>query len=288
MSPPTLDQHHATRIVKALLIGNSGSGKTGSLASLVNAGYNLGILDYDNGLDILLQYVDPDKRKNVHYATLTDKMKVAEDGTIFCPGTPRAYLRGIQLLDRWKTEDEDLGNPRDWDESWIIVIDSLTMLGRAIMHHVKSINGAPMEDDWGFYGQSMERQEKVLELLYAADIKCNVIVTAHVVLVAPQKKIEVTNPRTGKTSIQMVDAGDQQQYPSALGNKLPPKVGRYFNAIMRARTVGEGPGAKHVLDTISGSEIELKTPFAKAIPKQLDLGTGLAQYFEIARKTASS
>ena len=36
-----LSEHHASRFVKVLYIGDSGTGKTGSLTPLVGAGYNL-------------------------------------------------------------------------------------------------------------------------------------------------------------------------------------------------------------------------------------------------------
>ena len=39
----------ATAPIKLLYIGDSGSGKTGSLASLVKDGYKIRILDYDSG-----------------------------------------------------------------------------------------------------------------------------------------------------------------------------------------------------------------------------------------------
>jgi hypothetical protein len=43
-------EHESNSIVKAMLAADSGSGKTGALACLVDAGFNLRILDFDNGL----------------------------------------------------------------------------------------------------------------------------------------------------------------------------------------------------------------------------------------------
>ena len=50
---PALSDHQSSQTTKMLFIGDSGSGKTGALASLAAAGYNLRILDVDNGVDIL-------------------------------------------------------------------------------------------------------------------------------------------------------------------------------------------------------------------------------------------
>ena len=54
---PSLANHQSNEYTKMLLEGDSGSGKTGSLASLVAAGFSLRILDMDNGLEPLKQFV---------------------------------------------------------------------------------------------------------------------------------------------------------------------------------------------------------------------------------------
>src|SRR5262252_9685406 len=50
---PGLEDHQSNDFVKMLLIGDAQAGKTGSLVSLVKAGYRLRILDFDNKLDVL-------------------------------------------------------------------------------------------------------------------------------------------------------------------------------------------------------------------------------------------
>lgn len=281
---PTLNEHHASKVTKLLLLGNSGSGKTGALASLANAGYELFIQDFDNGLDILHQFVIPECKKNVHYVTLTDKMKSVPGRAPIPSGAPEAYVKSVNLLNRWKDGDEDFGGVGSWDESRILVIDSLTLQGRAAMHQIKFINDAVMEADWGYYGGAMEMQEKLLELLHADNIKCNVIVTAHIVPIAPQKRIESTN-REGKSTVQTVDLEDPKDFPSALGNKLPPKVGRFFNTILRCKTI---PGGRHVIQSVPMDTLELKSTAPLNIPKELELEDGLAKVFEIVRRTATS
>jgi hypothetical protein len=64
LTMPSLDKHQSSEFTKLLLEGDSGSGKTGSLASLVAAGFKLRVLDMDNGLDSLANAVKrtcPDK-----------------------------------------------------------------------------------------------------------------------------------------------------------------------------------------------------------------------------------
>src|ERR1043166_2610991 len=84
-SMPTLDQHQSNKFAKLLSLGDPSAGKSGALESLVKAGYNLAILDFDNGLDSLKQYVMrncPDKAKNVHFVTLQDKWKSGAQGAM--------------------------------------------------------------------------------------------------------------------------------------------------------------------------------------------------------------
>ena len=50
----TLETHTSATIVKMLLLGRSGAGKTGHLGTLAKAGYRIFLADFDSGLDILL------------------------------------------------------------------------------------------------------------------------------------------------------------------------------------------------------------------------------------------
>src|SRR6266436_4684349 len=127
---PSLANHQSNEYTKLLIEGDSGTGKTGSLASLVSAGYKLRILDFDNGLDILkacIEKDDPALLANVEFRTLRDKRKATSSGPVIV-GTPKAFIEGIKLLDRWKYTDTDgtevdLGVPAEWGSDCILVLD---------------------------------------------------------------------------------------------------------------------------------------------------------------------
>src|SRR5882757_3538177 len=130
---PSLSQHQSNEYTKLLIEGDSGSGKTGALASLVKAGYKLRILDYDNGLESLKQFVlrdSPEMVDNVEFRTLRDKRKATPVGSII-DGTPRAFIDGLKMLDRWKYGDIDLGVPAEWGPECILALDSLTFCSDA-------------------------------------------------------------------------------------------------------------------------------------------------------------
>ena len=114
---PSLSHHQSNEYTKLLIEGDSGSGKTGSLASLVKAGYKLRILDFDNGLEPLKQFImrdSPESIDNVEFVSLRDVRKAGPEGPTVT--SPKAFMKGIKLLDKWKyTDDEgketDLGVP---------------------------------------------------------------------------------------------------------------------------------------------------------------------------------
>ena len=115
---PSLSAHQLNTNTKLLLLGDAKSGKTGSLVSLVKAGYKLRILDMDNLLDILKYKIleeCPDLIDNVEFRTIRDKYKTGPAGSMI-DGKPRAWVDAIKMLDHWKYDDTDLGKPADWGQ----------------------------------------------------------------------------------------------------------------------------------------------------------------------------
>src|SRR5690348_9142467 len=100
---PTLSNHQSNEYTKMLLEGDSGSGKTGALTSLVKAGYKLRVLDFDNGLETLKQFVMkecPGNVDNVEFRTLRDEYTASPLGPKVTK--PSAFVAGIKMLDHWK------------------------------------------------------------------------------------------------------------------------------------------------------------------------------------------
>lgn len=132
---PSLINHKSRDIVKLILEGDAGIGKTSALVSLVKSGYKLRILDFDNLLTPLVHRIKeecPDKMGSVSYATFRDKMKGTTAGPMV-DGAPKAIMEAMKMLDRWKTPEEDLGSPATWGSECILVLDSLTRLSDAAM-----------------------------------------------------------------------------------------------------------------------------------------------------------
>jgi hypothetical protein len=93
-------------------------------------------------------------------------------------------------------------------------------------------------------------------------VGCHVIITSHLTFMESE-------------------TGGVRGYPNALGSKLPPKVGRYFNTILLAKSMGSGQSMRRKIRTVSEGTIELKNPDPYNVPAELDLSSGLREFFKI-------
>lgn len=247
------------------------SGKTGALASLAQAGYNLRILDLDNGLDILANLLkDPKSRygrealARVMFETVTDSMQNVAGKLV--PKSATVWQRMTALLNKWP----DCGPVSTWTTNDILVIDSLSMLANAAMNFVLSMNARlgqqPRQSDW-YQGQQM--LESLCQMLFDEGIKCNIIVNCHIVYIG-----EDTNLERG--------------YPATLGKAFSPKIGSYFNTILMAKTIGRGASAKHSILTRTQGVVELKNSSPNTVLAEYPLETGLADYFKAVRGASPS
>ena len=275
---PALTTYKEENFLKLLLIGESGTGKTGALASLAQAGYKLRILDFDSGLDVLPELLKNDQEAlaRIQYETCTDKM-TSIGGKVQPKGLPTGFVKGMNLLTKWSEKNgasEDLGIPSKWGRDTILVIDSLTHLGNAALRRAQALNansgGKVTQPEWG---AAQNDVEAALTLLYSDEFKCNVIITAHVRYVGGEegKDGEPDNPRPL--------AG----HPNAPGKALSPKIPGYFNTMLLCKVDGTGRLAKRMIYTVPDGLINVKQPFVMdQVPSKLPIETGLAQFFKIA------
>lgn len=264
---PSLSNHQSNEFTKMLIEGDSGSGKTGAMASLVNAGYKLRILDYDNGLEPLKQFIlktCPEKINNVEYRTLRDKRKASPLGPII-DGNPRAFVDGIKMLDRWKYDDIDLGVPAEWGADTILVLDSLTFFSDAAFDFREPLTPRSKEGKYDIravYKDAQDAVESVLALLTSESFRTNVIVISHVRY--------VDNPD-----------GSKKGYPTSVGSALSPVIPRYFNSVALCQTQ---VGGKRTIQTAATAMIDLKNPKPFAMAPSYPLETGLADFFAVLRE----
>lgn len=265
---PSLANHQSNEFTKLLIEGDSKSGKTGSLASLVSAGYRLRILDFDNGLDVLKQFVlrdCPDKINNVEFRTLRDERKATSQGPEV--SKPKAFVNAYKMIDKWSYTDDgravDLGPPCEWGPECILVLDSLTFMSDAAFDFHESISPdtkSGKHDIRAVYKSAQDAVEHVLAFVTSASFKTNVIVISHV------KYMEVEGTTKG--------------YPVSVGSALSPAIPRYFNSVIRFVTKS---GGKRVIETVASSMFDLANPKPFEMEKTLDIEDGLARFFQILR-----
>lgn len=250
----TLDQHQSSSVTKVIYIGDSGTGKTGSLVSLLSDGYKMKILDMDNGLDSLVHFgreQAADKLVNVEYRTIRDTYSPSRTGPIVRKAT--AFVESLELMQVWSaTEDPDT----------IFVLDSLSAFGKAAFEWAKGMN--PMAKDprqWYFAAQ--QGVENTIAMLTSEAFRMNVIIISHV-------------------NYREVVEGVHKGYANAIGSALGPTIAKYFNTLILAESQGAGKNTRRKIKTVPTGIIDLKTPNPK-IDAELPLETGMATLFQQLR-----
>ncbi len=268
---PSLSKHQSNDYVKLLLLGDAKSGKTGSLVSLVKAGYRVRILDFDNLLDILAKLISeqcPELIDNVEFRSLRDVSKMTAAGPTIT--SAQAFIEGTKMLDRWKYKTDegeiiDLGVPSDWGPDCILVVDSLSRLCDAAYDWCESVipRGRSGEfDGRAVYGNAQDAVESMLAMLTSDSFATNLIVIAH------------------GTYLDLPD-GTQKIFPQGVGQKLSPKIPQYFPNYVRYKNAG----GKRTIQLESDGMIDLANTNPNAFEgKTLPIDTGLATFFEAMRK----
>lgn len=257
---PSLADHQSNSFTKLLLTGDSGSGKSGALASLVGAGYKLRILDMDNGLDPLKAYVMhsfPSGINNVEYRTLRDDYTIGAKGPKVTKAS--AFVAAMKMMDLWKYDDTDLGKPSEWGPDCILVLDSLSFFSDAAFDWAESMNPGAKDPRQWFYS-AQQAVESALALLTSASFATNVIVSAHV------------RYSTG-------DDGRNKGYPNAIGSALGPTIPRYFNHWAQC----ENKAGKRTIQTSATNMFDLKNTKPFEMKASYDLSNGLAEFFAVLR-----
>lgn len=296
---------------KLLLIGKSGAGKTGSLASLVSAGYKLRIIDTDNGVNVLhslltdprypyakiIKARDINIEQAVHFIPISTAMKsrtisrkLPGDGnrsvseTLLAPIDARAWTNMLDKLDHWKEGDVDHGHVREWDADHVLVIDSFSTLSKCAYYFNQSLNGRLGARDEGFdyqrdIGGAQSQLTRLLELLYDSSIKCNVIVISHITWVDDSQGV-ANRPRTQNADGSLI-ISNPDGYPAAIGRALSTQMGKYFNDTYIARSTGSGTAVKRTISTVPQEGVLAKN--SAFLDREYPVSHALASIFAALR-----
>lgn len=263
--PKQLTEMKTAPSIAMLLVGDPGAGKTGALASLANAGFELRIIDFDNNLAPLISYVDPDKQHLVSAHSLAERVK-------FDPKTmkakiganPKAFSRAMQALDNWNFDDTTLPklSAEDAGPGVIYILDSLSLMSKTALNWCMAqegrLGGQPQIQDWGAGGRWVN---SFIEALVSEYVGAHVIVITHL------------------TAIEH-ESGLSKFFPKALSKGTDTEVAKYFDRMLLLESSGSGDNVKRVIRTKATTMFPTKDP--SDFKDKTSIKTGLAEYFRHA------
>lgn len=274
--------------IKLLFIGDSSSGKTGALASLAAAGYNLRILDIDKGTDILVNFLtdpssryykaDPESASRVDIVQVSDPMKSLNG--LLTPAKAEGWQKATKLLMDWSDGETKLGPISSWGPNDILVIDSLSGLTKLALNFHLMMNGVlgkgrTQNEARRDIGAAQNYIRDLLELLYDDNVKCNVIMICHITAITDAGGA----PKVEDGKWEGIPTG----YPASIGRALSPQIPRWFNNMLIMHRTNQGSSTKHEIFTSSqylgGQVVSAKTSAPLKVKQKYPIETGLADFF---------
>lgn len=206
--------------IKALILADSGLGKTGSLWSLVRAGFKLRIYDADANSGVLAAAlraggVTPEPGQ-VEAVPFKDNLKINAQG--FASGKPKAWVDFLKALGSWPDNPKE--GLDDWGTDTVVVIDTLTSLGRAALQHAMSIDSkfGKVPEIQHYHAAGFQIKDTLSNII-SPDTGCHVLVMTHI------------NYRENQL-------GAMFGLPKAVGDKLSEDIPIFFNTMLALRRAG--------------------------------------------------
>jgi hypothetical protein len=248
--------------LKVLLIGGPGSGKTYAIRTLLDAGITPMCVFTENSFDVLGD-VPKDKLHWAYVNPTSTDLKTLRDaatrvGTMnadqiqkthdMTRSATNKYYAILDTLANFKCMRTGLsfGNVSTWGTDKALVIDSLSGLTIAATKLAVGEKYAMTQPEFQIAMKTIEN----LIIQICTGFHCHAVVTAHA-----ERELDEVN-------------GGVKVYPSTLGRKLAPVLGRYFTDVIMAKR----QGVKFVWDT-ADTQADLK---ARNAPISADLPPSFA------------
>ena len=285
--------------VRGLIVGYPGSGKTGALASLLDAGFKLRILDFDGNYQSLLAFANPKALHNLDIVTLQDKMAgsnqkglIAEKGQagpaqyVLPEGIPTAFNDALNLLTHWryKEDDEiiDLGRPNTWGSDTVLVLDSLTAAAEAsLLRAQKFHNRNPGNMSFNVWGHAVSDFMRMIKLMRADSNKYHLLCLGHIRPIGPADYLGAGDDeeiKAAKLDAIKDDVIPTRLFPIGVTKPNSQELHKDFTTMLLAEQVVKPTGKKRVLKPTTNLPLDLKVP-AKDLKSEYPIETGLAEIF---------
>lgn len=238
-----------------LLMGPSGTGKTYSIGTLVDAGIEVFFLGLEPGLEALLGYYTDRGMKvpdNLHWhmlkaptASFTELLDNAQKiNTLSLESLAKMqdpnrskhnrFIELLMVLNNFQCDrcEKSFGPVNTWTPSRALVIDGMTGIGQCAMSLVVGGKAVKSQSDWGI---AQDQVEKLLRMLCDA-CPCHFVLLAHV-----------------ERETDMI-LGGVKLTVSTLGRALAPKIPPMFSDVILSVRQGD----KWTWDT-ANLQADLKT-----------------------------
>lgn len=215
--------------INVMLCGGTGSGKTHSIRTLVDAGLEVFVLFTEPGMEVLADvpedklhwmYIPPASPDFADMIASAEKInKMSFEALTKLPDINKAkYQEFVKVLNGLANftcdrTGQSYGAVDDWDQSRVLVLDSLTGISIMAMNLVAGSKPVKSMADWGV---AIDNLERLLTKL-CVDTKCHFVLTTHLE--------RETDEVTGGTSLMA----------STLGRKLAPKLPRFFSDVIHVK-----------------------------------------------------
>lgn len=279
-------------------IGYPGSGKTGAIASLLNVGYKVRILDFEGNYGPLLAYADDRALANLDIVTLQDKIGGQgsnDEKYVPVSGIPQAFNTALKMLNHWKYKDDDgneidLGDPADWGPDTILVDDSLTSLALAVKRRaIKMSNASPLDMRSNVWGLGVEDLMAFIDKQKNDKRHYHLIINCHKQMLGPENFVNQDDKQMAKKGdstmldqkLEAIRDGfiPTRIYPASITKPNSQNIHGALPIMLEFDKIDGPRGTQRVIKTDSGPQIDVKIA-GKGLKKAYAIETGLAEIFE--------
>lgn len=274
-------------------LGFPGSGKTGALVSLLNAGYKLRVLDFEGNFDPLINFADEKALGNLDVVTFQDRLYSDPNKKFIEPlGIPSAFVNALKMMKEWKYKDEagvevDLGKSSEWGQDTIVVVDSLTSLGTTVLRRSMKMNGKdPSTMTSAVWGAAVSDLKNFIQMLKDESNKFHLIINCHKQMIGPKDMLVQGNDDNAKmvneTVVEMNndDLIPVRFYPVGITKPSSQTVHGELPIMLEFKKERRQGKDTRIIDTVGSSIVDVKIP-VPGLKKEYPIETGLAEIFAV-------